>query len=97
MSNDINNTIKGKKDVFLSYRSTHLDIAKRVFEELERHHINVWFDKDILHENIGERYLPIIQGGIDNSSIFLLLYSNDIVDSEFIIEHELVMPSEEEK
>lgn len=80
---------QGKKDVFLSYRSTGVNFASRLFEELEQNNIETWFDKAILHQFVGDQYKNIIHQGIDNSKILLLIYTEDVRESEFIIKEEL--------
>ena len=64
---------KGIKDVFLSYRSTGVDFASRVYEELENNHIETWFDKAVLHNFVGDEYKEIIHTGIDNSKLLYLI------------------------
>lgn len=78
-----------RKVLFLSYRSSQVDFAARVFQELDRHCISTWFDKEILHEHVGELYPQIIKEAIDKSELFLLIYTKDIETSTFIIENEL--------
>jgi len=80
---------QGKKDVFLSYRSTGVNFASKLFEELERNNIETWFDKAVLHQFVGDQYKEIIHQGIDNSKILLLIYTEDVRESEFIIKEEL--------
>lgn len=80
---------EGAKDVFLSYRSTGVDFASRVYEELENNQIETWFDKAILHNFVGNEYKEIIHTGIDNSKLLLLIYTDDIKNSDFIIKEEL--------
>lgn len=81
--------IEGSKDVFLSYRSTNLDFAVRLFDELTKNQISVWFDKDVLHRYVGDKYTEIIHKGIDDSELFLLIYTSDTPESKFIREEEL--------
>lgn len=80
---------KGSKDVFLSYRSTGVDFATRVYEELENNKIGTWFDKAVLHNFVGDEYADIIHKGIDNSKLVLLIYTDDVKTSDFIIKEEL--------
>ena len=60
--------IKGKKDVFISYKRKNVSFASRVFNELikEEYGIKVWFDINELHENVGDEYANRIHEGIDN-------------------------------
>jgi acetyltransferase-like isoleucine patch superfamily enzyme len=76
-------------DVFLSYRSTVVDFAFQLSEELINNDITTWFDKNILHENVGDEYVNIIHQGIDQCEVFLLVYTKDIQTSNFILKEEL--------
>lgn len=81
---------QGTRDVFLSYRSTQVGFASKLHYELEvSNHITTWFDKEILHEDVGEEYANIIHKGIENSKLFLLIFSKDMEDSDFILNEEL--------
>ena len=81
---------QGVRDVFLSYRSTQVGFASRLHYELEvSNKITTWFDKEILHEDVGEEYANIIHKGIENSKLFLLVFSKDIESSDFILNEEL--------
>lgn len=88
---------QGKKDVFLSYRSSCVDFASRVYGELEQNNIETWYDKAILHEFVGDQYKDIIHQGIDNSKVLLLIYTEDVNDSDFIINEELGYAVETQK
>lgn len=83
--------IKGKKDVFISYKRKNVSFASRVFNELikEEYGIKVWFDINELHENVGDEYANRIHEGIDNSEYFMLIYTKEVEDSDFIINEEL--------
>lgn len=80
---------RGNLDVFISYRSKELDFVSRLYDELKNNHIDAWFDKAILHENVGKLYQEIIHEGIRNSQFFLLIYTESIAESKFIVEQEL--------
>ena len=78
------------RKVFLSYRSTQVDFAYRLFNELyENNGITTWFDKDVLHENVGNQYKDLIHSAIEKAEIFLFLYSRDTEQSDFIINEEV--------
>ena len=81
--------IKGKKDVFISYKRENAAFVSRVSNELESHLINVWFDLNELHEDVGEEYTKRIQEGIANFEYFMLIYTKEVENSDFIIENEL--------
>ena len=78
-----------RKDVFISYKSEHIDFAEKLFAEFEEHDIKAWFDKDILHTKGGEPYKEHIRKGIENSQFFLLIYTKDVEQSDFILREEL--------
>ncbi|MBO4720085.1 MAG: TIR domain-containing protein [Prevotella sp.] len=80
---------RGNLDVFISYRSKEVDFVTRLYEEFKNNFVNAWFDKAILHENAGKYYPEIIHEGIRNSKFFLLIYTESIAESEFIIKQEL--------
>ena len=81
--------IEGKKDVFISYKREIVPYVKRLFDELESHDIDVWFDMSELHQDVGKEYTERIHKGIDNSEFFLMIYTKDVEISDFIINEEL--------
>lgn len=81
--------IEGKKDVFISYKRENAPFVSRVVNELELHLINAWFDLNELHEDVGKEYEQRIHGGIDMSEFFMLIYTKEVEESDFIIENEL--------
>jgi len=86
------------REVFLSYRSTQVDFAYRLFNELhENNQITTWFDKDVLHENIGDQYTELIHAAIEKAKVFLFLYSRDAEVSKFIIKEEIGYALKSEK
>lgn len=87
----------GEHDVFISYKSDEVEFVTRLFYELKDNQISAWFDKDILHEFVGDEYVNIIQQGIDNSMMFLLVYTKEVKTSQFIIEKELGYAKEKGK
>ncbi len=80
---------RGNLDVFISYRSKEVGFVTRLYDEFKNNYVEAWFDKAILHENAGKYYPEIIHEGIRNSKFFLLIYTKNIAESEFIIEQEL--------
>ena len=80
---------RGNLDVFISYRSKEVEFVTRLYDEFKNNYVSAWFDKAILHENAGEYYPEIIHEGIRNSKFFLLIYTESIAESEFIIMQEL--------
>jgi acetyltransferase-like isoleucine patch superfamily enzyme len=76
-------------EVFISYRSSQVDFADRLNTELKNNNIETWFDKEILHENVGSQYTELIHEGIKKAKLFLFLYSKDTEESYFIINEEI--------
>lgn len=89
--------IVGKKDVFISYKRESAPYVARLYEELDNHDIKVWFDLDELHQDVGKKYIERIHKGIDNSEYFLLIYTKDVEESDFIIQEELGYAVSKEK
>ncbi len=89
--------IVGKKDVFISYKRESAPYVARLYEELDNHDIKVWFDLDELHQDVGGKYIERIHKGIDNSEYFLLIYTKDVEESDFIIQEELGYAVSKEK
>lgn len=79
----------GKKDVFISYKRELVPFVTRLYKELESHDIKAWVDLNELHQYVGEEYTNRIHRGIDNSEFYLLIYTKDIEESDFIIKEEL--------
>ena len=75
--------------MFVSYKREKASYVARLFEELENHNIKTWFDLKELHQDVGKEYTKRIHQGIDNSQYFLLIYTQDVEDSAFIVNEEL--------
>ena len=78
-----------KTQVFLSYKIEDIEIAEQFHVELDKHNISNWFDREQLTKNVGENYVDLIHQQIEKSEILLLLYSQKVNDSSFIIEEEV--------
>ena len=89
--------IEGKKDVFISYKRENAPFVTRLFEELESHDIKAWFDMNELHQDVGKEYTARIHKGIDSSESFLLMYTEEVEKSDFIINEELGYAVEKKK
>lgn len=81
--------IEGCKDVFISYKRENAEFVSRLFAELKEHDIDAWFDLNELHRDVGKEYTKRIHKGIDSSEFFLLIYTKEVEDSDFIIYEEL--------
>jgi acetyltransferase-like isoleucine patch superfamily enzyme len=89
--------IKGSKDVFISYKRENAEYVARLFAELKEHDIDAWFDLNELHQDVGKEYTERIHKGIDNSEYFLLIYTKEVEESDFIIKEELGHAVEKKK
>lgn len=76
-------------DVFISYGRGNKKFVAQLYKELERHNISAWVDLSELHIEVGENYSERIQYAIDGSEFFLLIYTKEIENSEFVINQEL--------
>lgn len=81
--------IEGCKDVFISYKRENATYVARLFEELKDHEIDSWFDINELHHYVGKEYTERIHNGIEKSKYFLLIYTKEIEQSDFIINEEI--------
>lgn len=69
-----------KFDVFLSYRvDSDYDHARKVYEELKRRDLNVWWDKESLPA--GRNWEQGFCSGLFNSATFVCLVSREAVNS----------------
>lgn len=93
--------VKGKRDVFISYKRENAPFVTRLFEELESHDISAWVDLSKLHKEVGEEYQEKIRKAIDSAEYFLLIYTEhkgcSIEKSNFIIKNELEYALEKKK
>ena len=81
--------IEETKDVFISYKQENAPFVFRLYDELERHGISAWVDLDKLYIKVGEEYQEKIHKAIDCTEYFLLIYTKEIENSDFIINQEL--------
>ncbi len=81
--------MSGKKDVFISYKRENAPFVVRLYHELENHEVKAWLDLDRLPNETGSLYKEKIHTGIDNSEFFLLIYTKEVENSDFIINEEL--------
>lgn len=77
--------IEGRKDVFICYTRDNVEYITRLYEELEKHGIDVWFDRNELHKYVGCEYWERITNGIYNSEFFLLIYTHSLETSDFLL------------
>src|SRR5918999_855341 len=74
----------GKHDVFLSYASEDLDIAKRIRTELEKEQYSVWMDESRILA--GDNFVTEIFSAIQSSRYFLIILSSHSTRSDFVRE-----------
>lgn len=78
-----------KNQVFISYKSEDISVAEQFHLELDRHRISNWFDRERLPREVSKEYKSLIHYQIENSELLLLLYSEKVNDSDFIIREEV--------
>ena len=77
-------------DIFISYSDRDADFSNRLFKELTTADFNVWQDKEYLHRNPSANYRELIHKGIEDSTYFLLIYSDRVAEEpKFIVSEEL--------
>ncbi len=85
--------IKGKRDVFISYKRENAPFVMRLYDELKEHNISSWVDLSKLPKEQGKEYADKIRKAIDSAKYFLLIYTEhkgcSIEHSEFIIQNEI--------
>jgi len=78
--------------VFLSYARDDLDSARRIFQELTRAGVRVWFDKESLLP--GQNWSGAVRKGIRGSRFFLALLSEKSVSKAGYVQKEIKMALE---
>lgn len=68
--------------VFLSYSHEDGEIVSRVYEELKRHGLRVWFDKFEIH--VGANVINDVKRGLDASDAALLFLSASSANSSWL-------------
>lgn len=86
-------------DVFVSYKRENISFVSKVINELsnDAHDVKAWVDLEKLHKSPSKEYEALIHKAIDNSKLFLLIYTKDVEESDFIIEQELAYAIKKEK
>jgi len=84
------------KKVFLSYAREDIEIARRIYEELNNEEdINIWFDEESLSP--GDSWEPLIESEISNRDYFILLYSSKSVNKIGFVNAEIKTALQEAK
>jgi hypothetical protein len=81
------NSTKKQQSVFLSYAREDLKIAYKVYNDIRRADVTVWFDKEELLP--GQKWKSTIYEAIKNSKYFIALLSNNSVSKRGFIQKEL--------
>lgn len=76
-------------DLFLSYRSTNVSVARRMADELLASGVNVWFAEYFILLEDRDNWQRAVNKGIRSSDYGLVLTNNDWAKSEYT-RHELV-------
>jgi hypothetical protein len=69
------------RDVFVSFRSTDMEIAKKVVETIESDGYTVWISYRNLRPNDNDNYWSNISDAIDKANVFLVIASHDAMIS----------------
>lgn len=69
------------RDIFISFRSTEIEIATEVLETLEKDGSSCWISSRNLRPNDNENYWANIEDAITKSKIFLVISSNEAMIS----------------
>jgi hypothetical protein len=72
-----------KKDIFLSYKSEDRERAIIIAQALEKQGLSVFWDRNILG---GQKYRKIIGENLKAARCMIVLWSNDSVDADFVID-----------
>lgn len=86
-----------KYDIFISYSKYDKDFVKSLVRELKMYGYRIWRDRDILYKYTGDKYVPRIEEGIDESALVLYIHSSASTRSRFIQKKELPYAIEKEK
>lgn len=71
------------KDIFISY-SKNFDIVQAFLKDFMSNGITTWIDIENLYKNPGEVFGEEIKQNIRESSAFLLIYSKESIESEYV-------------
>ena len=67
--------------VFISYSHKNIEIVSKVNDELRKHHILTWFDREDIHES--DYWDSHIKTAIFASNVFLMFYSKEYLASPY--------------
>ncbi|MCL4872285.1 MAG: SUMF1/EgtB/PvdO family nonheme iron enzyme [Anaerolineae bacterium] len=73
---------RNPKQVFVSHSSIDADLAQRLAHDLQAHGYDIFITPDSIHP--GEKWLPAINRGLEESGIFLVLLTPHAVQSGWV-------------
>lgn len=82
------------RGVFVSYRRTDLELAKRLADELRSAGVDVWYDADLVG---GDDWRAAIVAAIEKVQIVVLLYSPEVEHSAEVAKELAVAASEKKR
>ncbi|MBN1154714.1 toll/interleukin-1 receptor domain-containing protein [candidate division KSB1 bacterium] len=74
-----------KNHIFLSYKSDHVNLVRRVAERLKSEQISVWMDEYGLRHDQLEIFQRIINEAIDDSGWWVLFVSKHYIESDYCL------------
>lgn len=72
------------KDIFISYSSKNFDIVNAFLKDFEANGITTWIDIENLYKKPSEDFGEEIKLNIQNSSAFLLIYTKESINSDYV-------------
>ncbi len=81
-----------KSKIFLSYAHEDIEMAKKIYADLKRYDLNIWFDNESLLG--GQNWKHEISKAIQGSEYFLAIISSSSVDKVGYIQNELKLALE---
>ncbi len=76
-----------KPKIFLSYAHVDLGYAKKIYDDLKRYGLEIWFDKESLLA--GQRWEDKIREAIKESDFFIVLLSKEVISKGSFVYSEL--------
>ena len=72
------------KDLFISYSTKDANIVGAFLKDFEGSGISHWIDIDNLYKEVGHEFGEVIKKNIRDSSAFLLIYTPNSIQSEYV-------------
>ena len=71
-----------KKKVFISYASRDADEVERIVDELQKHELDVWFDRESIR--LGSSIPEAIDRGLEHADYYMIVLSPESVESPWV-------------